>query len=494
MAEPLILAVDQGTTGTTCLLVGLDGRVVRRTYREVAVTYPQPGWVETDAEALWSSVAEAAGELLRGGDPAPVAIGITNQRETVVVAERETLQPVAPAIVWQCRRSAAICAAHRAAGEEPDLRRRTGLLLDPYFSATKLEWLLRERPELRARAERGELLATTVDGWLVARMTGGRSLGIDASNASRTLLYDLHRGDIDDELCAVFGVPRAMLPPVVGSAEKVGVTDPASFLGVELPITGIAGDQQAALFGQACLRPGMAKNTYGTGSFVLVNAGTDPVEPGHGLLTTVAWRAGGRDTFALEGSIFTTGAALRWLRDGLGMISSYDDVGPLVESVADTAGVHFIPALAGLGAPFWDPDARAAFTGITAGVTRAHLVRAVVESMALRTRDVVEAMEAAGAPPFTELRVDGGASVLDVLCRIQADLLGIPVARAATAETTAVGAAMLASVGAGLRSLDEVASTWSAGARFEPAEPGHRPAEPYAAWTSALARIRTGTA
>jgi glycerol kinase len=490
VAEPLILAVDQGTTGTTCLLVGLDGRVVRSAYREVAVRYPQPGWVEQDAEALWTSVAESAAELLGGGDPEPVAIGITNQRETVVVAERDTLRPVAPAIVWQCRRSAEICAAHRAAGEEPELRRRTGLLLDPYFSATKLEWLLRERPELRTRAERGELLATTVDGWLVARMTAGASQGVDASNGSRTLLYDLHRGDFDDELCAIFGVPPTMLPPVVGSAERVGVTDPASFLGVALPITGIAGDQQAALFGQACLRPGMAKNTYGTGSFVLVNAGTDALAPGHGLLTTVAWRTAGQDTFALEGSIFTTGAALRWLRDGLGMIASYDEVGPLVESVPDSAGVHFIPALAGLGAPFWDPDARAAFTGLTAGVTRAHLVRAVVESMALRTRDVVEAMEAAGAPRFNELRVDGGASVMDALCRIQADLLGIPVARAGTAETTAVGAAMLAAVGAGLRSLDEVASTWSAGARFEPAEPGRRPAAAYAAWTRALDHIR----
>ena len=491
MARPWILAVDQGTTGTTCLLVDLDGRVHRRAYREVAVRYPRPGWVEQDAEALWRSVCEATRELLDGADEAPVAIGITNQRETVVVAERATLTPVAPAIVWQCRRSAAICAEHRAKGEEPELRHRTGLLLDPYFSATKIEWLLREQPELRPRAERGELLATTVDGWLVARMTGGRTTGIDASNASRTLLYDLHRGDIDRDLCGVFGVPRALLPPVVGSAARVGTTDPSSFLGLELPITGIAGDQQAALFGQACLRPGMAKNTYGTGSFVLVNAGTEAVEPGHGLLTTVAWRAGGGDVFALEGSIFTTGAALRWLRDGLGFIASYEELGPLVDSVPDTAGVHFVPALAGLGAPFWDPDARAAFLGITAGVTRAHLVRAVVESIALRTRDVVEAMEAAGAPRFTELRVDGGASVMDVLCRIQADLLGLPVARASTSETTAVGAAMLAAVGAGLRTLDEVASTWTSGARFDPATPGTRPEAPYRAWQDAVARVRT---
>ncbi|HET9051103.1 MAG TPA: glycerol kinase GlpK, partial [Candidatus Dormibacteraeota bacterium] len=450
MTEPLLLAVDQGTTGTTCLLVRPDGSIARRAYREVPVSYPRPGWVEQDPEDLWVSVASAAAEVCEGMATRPAAIGITNQRETVVVVERGSLRPVAPAIVWQCRRSAGICEEHRAAGEEPELRRRTGLLLDPYFTATKIEWLLRERPELRARAERGELLATTVDGWLVARMTGGRALAVDAGNASRTLLYDLAGGDFDPELCAVFGIPHRMLPPVVGSAEQVGTTDPYLFLGMSVPIAGIAGDQQAALFGQACVRPGMAKNTYGTGSFVLVNAGAEPVAPGPGLLTTVAWRIGGADTFALEGSIFTTGAALRWLRDGIGLIRSYDEVGPLAETVPDTGGVHFVPALAGLGAPFWDPDARGAFVGMTAGTTRAHLVRAVLESMTLRTRDVVEAMEASGAPAFAELRVDGGASVIDALCRWQSDLLGIPVARAATAETTAVGAAMLAAVGVGL--------------------------------------------
>ncbi len=464
---------------------------MRRAYREVPVTYPRPGWVEQDAQALWRSVTEATAELLADGDAAPVAVGITNQRETVVVVERHGLRPVAPAIVWQCRRSAAICAEHRAAGDEPELRRRTGLLLDPYFSATKLEWLLREQPDLRARALRGELLATTVDGWLIARMTAGRTVGVDASNASRTLLYDLHTGDLDAGLCAVFGIPPSLLPPVVGSATPIGVTEPGVFCGLRIPITGVAGDQQAALFGQACVSPGMAKNTYGTGSFVLVNAGETPVEAGHGLLTTVAWRLDGRDTFALEGSIFTTGAALRWLRDGAGLIDAYEEVGPLVESVPDAAGVHFVPALAGLGAPWWDPDARAAFLGITAGVTRAHLVRAVVESMAWRTRDVVEAMEAAGSPAFAELRVDGGASVMDALCRIQSDLLGIPVARASTAETTAVGAAMLAAVGAGLRTPAEVAAGWRPGARFEPARPARRPEAAYAAWRAALDTVRT---
>jgi glycerol kinase len=489
VTEPLLLAVDQGTTGTTVLLVSADGRVRRRSYREVPVVHPQPAWVEQDAELLWRSVMEGVAEVVDPAEP-PVAVGITNQRETVIVVERDTLRPVAPAIVWQCRRSAALCAAHRAGGEEPELRRRTGLLLDPYFSATKIEWLLRERPELRARAERGELCATTVDGFLVARMTGGRRFAVDASNASRTLLYDLHRGGFDDDLCARFGVPVALLPEVVGSAEHVAFTDPAAFCGLRLPITGIAGDQQAALFGQACLSPGMAKNTYGTGSFVLVNAGSRPVPPGHGLLTTVAWRLDDGDHFALEGSIFTTGAALRWLRDGLCLISSYDEVGPLAESVPDSAGVHFVPALAGLGAPYWDAGARGAFLGLTAAAGRAHLVRAVVESMALRTRDVIEAMEASGGMRLEELRVDGGATVMDFLCQLQADQLAVPVARAATAESTALGAAWLAAVGAGLASPAEIATRYRPGRRFLPAT-AERPADGYAEWRAAVDQVRS---
>jgi glycerol kinase len=491
VGAPLLLAVDQGTTGTTALLVGLDGTVHRRAYREVPVRYPRPGWVEQDGEALWSSVVEACRELL-DGEARPAALGIANQRETVVVFERATLRCVAPPIVWQCRRSAPLCEAHRRAGEEPDLRARTGLLLDPYFSATKLEWLLRERPELRGPAERGELCATTVDGWLVARLTGGRQVATDPSNASRTLLWNLRDGAFDPALCELFGVPPAMLPEVRDSAGRVGTTDPASFLGLSVPIAGIAGDQQAALFGQACVSAGMSKNTYGTGSFVLCNVGTEAVEPGHGLLTTVAWRLGGRDSFALEGSIFVTGAALTWLRDGLGLIGSAAEAGPLFDSVPDSNGCHFVPALAGLGAPYWDSGARGALLGLTAGVTRAHVVRAVVESMALRTRDVVEAMEAAGAD-LDELRVDGGASVMDGMLQLQADLLGLPVARAATAETTGLGAAWLAAVGEGLLAgPEEVAAAWRPGRRFEPATPGVRPVEPYEAWRAAVARVRSG--
>ncbi|HEY2703707.1 MAG TPA: glycerol kinase GlpK [Candidatus Dormibacteraeota bacterium] len=492
MAEPLLLAVDQGTTGTTALLVGLDGTLHRRAYREVPVVYPRPGWVEQDAEALWSSVLGACQELLEG-EVQPAALGITNQRETVVVFERDTLRPVAPAIVWQCRRSAEICDAHRRAGDEPELRARTGLLLDPYFTATKLEWLLRERPELRARAERGELCAATVDGWLVARLTGGRRIATDPSNASRTLLWDLHAGAFDPALCDLFGVPAALLPEVTGSAGHAGDTDPGAFLGRRVAIRGIAGDQQAALFGQACVTPGMSKNTYGTGSFLLCNLGERIPEPAHGLLTTVAWRLDGHDSFALEGSIFVTGAGLTWLRDGLGLIDAPAEAGPLFDSVPDSNGCHFVPALAGLGAPYWDSGARGALLGLTAGVTRAHVVRAVVEAMALRTRDVVEAMEVAGAN-FAELRVDGGASVMDGMLQLQADLLGIPVARTSTAETTALGAAWLAAVGAGLLDGPQaVAGAWRPGRRFEPAEPGRRPVAAYAAWQEAVRRVRSAS-
>ena len=492
MTAPRVLAVDQGTSGTTCLVVGVDGYVAGRGYAEVPVAYPRDGWVEQDAEALWRSVLAAAAEAIAAaGDPGPVAVGITNQRETAVVFERESLVPVAPAIVWQCRRSAEICAAHREAGEEAWLRERTGLVLDPYFTATKLEWLFADQPELLRRGRAGELCAGTVDTFLLARMTGGAVFATDPSNASRTLLYDLHHADFDERLCAAFGVPAAVLPSIVPSAGRAGFTDPGAFLGLRLPISGIAGDQQAALAGQACVRPGMSKNTYGTGSFVLANAGTAVPRPVDGLLTTVAWRIGGIDTFALEGSIFVTGAALRWLRDGLEMIGSVEEAGPLFDSVPDSNGCIFVPALAGLGAPFWDPHARGALLGLTAGVRRAHVVRAVVESMAYRTRDVVEAMEAGGGLRLDELRVDGGASVMDGLCQLQADVLGIAVMRAATADSTALGAAMLAAVGEDLvDGLAGLEAAHRAGRCFTPVSPGARPDAPYAAWRKAVARVR----
>jgi glycerol kinase len=492
MTAARVLAIDQGTSGTTCLVVGVDGEIHGRGHADVPVRYPRDGWVEQDADQLWQSVlAAAAAAITAAAGQAPVAVGITNQRETAVMFERDSLRPVAPAIVWQCRRSAGLCAAHRERGEEETLRRRTGLLLDPYFTATKLEWLLASLPDLHARALRGELCAGTVDTWLVARLSAGAELVTDASNASRTLLYDLRAGDFDDDLCAQFSIPRALLPEVRASAGPVAVTDPDAFLGLRLPISGIAGDQQAALFGQACLQPGMSKNTYGTGSFVLVNTGSVPPAPVHGLLGTVAWRLDGGDTFALEGSIFVTGAGLSWLRDGLGLLTESAQAGPLFDSVPDSNGCIFVPALSGLGAPYWDPDARGAFVGLSAGVTRAHLVRAVVEAMAYRTRDVVEAVEAGSGISLEELRVDGGASVMDGLCQFQADLLGLTVSRAASTETTALGAAMLAAVGEGLiEAPGGVAAAYKPGRRFTPAQPGVRPEAPYAAWRRAVERVR----
>jgi glycerol kinase len=491
VSAPLLLAIDQGTSGTTCLVVGTDGEIHGRGHAAVGVRYPRDGWVEQDAEELWQSVLTAARAAIDAAGAVPVAIGITNQRETAVVFERDGLLPVAPAIVWQCRRSAPLCAAHRARGEEDMVRARTGLLLDPYFTATKLEWLFSEQPDLLVRARRGDLCAGTVDTWLIARLSGGTALVTDASNASRTLLYDLAAGDFARDLCDLFAIPDTALAAVRPSAGRVAMTAPSSFLGLSLPVSGIAGDQQAALFGQACLRTGMSKNTYGTGSFVLVNTGPAAPQPVHGLLGTVAWRLGSRDTFALEGSIFVTGAGLSWLRDGLGIISAPDEAGPLFESVTDSNGCIFVPALSGLGAPFWDPHARGALLGLSAGVTRAHVVRAVVEAMAYRTRDVVEAVEEGSGIVLAELRVDGGASVMDGLCQFQADLLGLPVTRAASAETTAVGAAMLAAVGEGLIDAPGgVEDAYRAGRRFEPAEPGVRPQAPYAAWRMAVDRVR----
>jgi glycerol kinase len=490
VSDPLVLAVDQGTSGTTSLLVTPGGEVAGRAYEPVRVAYPRDGWVEQDAEELWRSVQAACAAVVRDTDGSPVALGITNQRETLVVFDRRTLRPVAPAIVWQDRRTAAICAEHRDRGEEEAIRRRTGLIVDPYFTATKIEWLLRQDPSLRARAERGEICATTVDGWLVARLTAGAVVSTDASNASRTLLCDLRGGGFDPDLCALFSVPERLLPEVRDSAGVAGETAPEELCGLRIPIAGVAGDQQAALFGQACLRPGMSKNTYGTGSFVLTNCGTDAPQAAHGVLTTVAWRIDGTTTYALEGSIFVTGAALRWLVE-LGLLTTPADAAGVFDSVADAGGCYFVPALTGLGAPWWDPDARGAFLGLSAGATRAHMVRAVVESMAYRTRDVVEAMEQVSGLPFEELRVDGGASRIDGLCQFQADLLGIPVTRAASVEATAFGAAMLAALGSELIDLAAVEHAWSPGRRFEPASSGSRPSEAYAGWLDAVQRVRT---
>jgi glycerol kinase len=413
-----------------------------------------------------------------------IAIGITNQRETLVVWDRQTLDPLAPAIVWQDRRTAGACDLLRKAGHEPRVREVTGLVLDPYFTATKLAWAV-EHVDGAANAAVG-----TVDTWLVARLSAGRDHVTDASNASRTLLFDIDRGAWSEEMADLFGVSLANLPRVVDSSGEISATNPDVFGGIAAPITGIAGDQQAALFGQACTTAGMAKNTYGTGSFVLMQTGLDRVASTSGMLTTVAWRRAARLSYALEGAIFITGAALQWLRDGLGIIGSAAEAGPLASSVADSGGVFLVPAFVGLGAPHWDPYARGTIVGLTRGSGRAQLVRAAVESMAYQTRDVVEAMEKDLGSPMRELRVDGGAAVMDVLCQFQADLLGIPVRRPRNTETTALGAAFLAGLGAGAWDDAGLKGLWKLDREFEPAMSRDEADSLQSRWREAVARSR----
>ncbi len=467
MAERgVVLSLDEGTTGATAVAVGLDGEVRGKGYREITQHYPQPAWVEHDALEIWAAVQRSAGEALAaaGAEPSEVrAVGITNQRETLVAWDRKTLQPLAPAIVWQDRRTADVCERLRDAGNGPRVREVTGLVLDPYFTATKLAWLIQNVDGLDNAA------FGTVDSWLVARLSGGRDHVTDASNASRTLLFDIGKGAWSEEMAALFGVPLNNLPRVVDSAGEISSTDRDAFGGVDAPISGIAGDQQAALFGQSCTEVGMAKNTYGTGSFLLVQTGTGRVDSTSGMLTTVAWRRDGGLRYALEGSIFITGAALQWLRDGLGIIASAAEAGPLAASVPDSGGVFLVPAFVGLGAPHWDPHARGTIVGLTRGSGRAQLVRAAVESMAYQTKDVVDAMQVDLSSPLRELRVDGGAAVMDVLCQFQADLLGLPVLRPRQTETTALGAAFLAGVGAGIWAEGDLATLWKLDREFEPA-------------------------
>jgi glycerol kinase len=493
--EAVLLAIDQGTTGTHVLLVDPRGRVVRRAYREITQYYPRPGWVEHDAQEIWQSVLDCTREVLAGeaAETSVAAVGITNQRETLVLWDRNSLKPVAHAIVWQCRRSAGICRQLKEAGREPLVRERTGLLLDPYFSGTKLKWLLDSDAEIRRRADAGELAFGTIDTWLVARLTGGREHVTEPGNASRTLLYDIGRMRWDPDLLAMLEVPAAVLPDVRDSSGDFGRTDPEAFGGLDLPIRGIAGDQQAALFGQACFSPGMCKNTYGTGSFVLLNTGGDLQISQHGMLGTVAWRLDGAVTYAVEGAIFVTGAALQWLRDGLGIIKSSSEAGPIAVAHTDTGGVYLVPAFVGLGAPYWDPEARGVIAGLTRGSNRDDLVRAAVESMAYQTVDVVEAMAADAMRP-TELRVDGGASVMDALLQLQADLLEIPVVRSESAETTSLGASFLAGLAAGVwGSLDEISATWQESGRFLPAMGEEERMRRMDGWHRAVDRARGGS-
>jgi len=471
MKDQLILALDQGTTSSRAILFDRAGRIVDAVQRDFPQHFPEPGRVEHDPKDIWSSQVSVAAEVLakRGLAGADIAaIGITNQRETTVVWDRATGEPVYNAIVWQDRRTASFCDELKAAGHADLIRAKTGLVLDAYFSGTKVKWILDNVPGARERAVRGELCFGTVDSWLVWKLTRGKQHITDTSNASRTLLFNIHSLQWDDELLALFDVPRAMLPEVRPSSECYGYTDPERF-GSAIPIAGIAGDQQAALFGQLCTSPGMVKNTYGTGCFLLMNTGDTPVTSANQLLTTVGWTIGAHTTYALEGSVFVGGAAVQWLRDGLKLIDASSDINTLAASVPDSDGVVFVPALTGLGAPYWDPHARGAILGITRGTTDAHLARATLEGIAYQVHDIVRAMEADAGTQCTELRVDGGASASDLLLQIQADLLRTRIVRPASIEITALGAAYLAGLAVGYwPSIDALQQQWTADRNFGP--------------------------
>jgi glycerol kinase len=491
-----VLAIDAGTTGVTALIVTSDGAIAGRGYQEFRQYFPQPGWVEHLPEGIWQATLGASAQALAAaGSPDVTCVGITNQRETAVLWDRTTLAAPHRAIVWQDRRTAAICDELRAAGHEPRVAELTGLRIDPYFTATKLTWLSQHEPRVWAGVADGSVAVGTVDSYLIARLTGGRRHVSDASNASRTLLFDIEAGQWSAELCQLFGVPPHALPEVVPSTGIVGYTDPAAFLGLELPVAGVAGDQQAALFGQACFAPGAAKCTYGTGSFVLVSTGGSIVRSRAGLLSTVAWlTTSGELTYALEGSVFVTGAAIQWLRDGLGLLDNASQSEALARSVPDSGGVVFVPALTGLGAPDWDPSARGAMFGLTRGTTRAHLLRAALEAIAFEVRDVVDVMTAegggapAGAGGGAALRVDGGASANDLLLQLQADQLQRPVERPVVAETTALGAAFLAGLATGVwSSREQLAATWQLDRRFTP---GPRDEASHARWRRAVERTK----
>jgi len=444
-----ILALDQGTTGSTALVIHQEGQVLARAYREFTQHFPRPGWVEHDPNEILDVTIDAAREALASAGEVPAGIGITNQRETVVVWDRATLDPLAQAIVWQDRRTADTCQALRASGVEPQVRERTGLLLDPYFSATKLAWLLEHDAALRTRAVRGEVAAGTIDSWLIARLTGGRRHATDHTNASRTLLYNIQARDWDPEQLSLFGIPPEILPDIVPSSGIIGESA-SSVFGSALPIAGVAGDQQAALYGQGCVTPGLAKNTYGTGAFLLLNTGRERAVSSHGLLTTIACDGSGQPCYALEGSVFIAGAAVQWLRDGLGLLASAAESEDLARSVTDTGGVHFVPAFVGLGSPHWEPAARGTITGLTRGTTAAHLVRAALEAMAFSSRDLLQAMTNDAGIDIPALRVDGGAVANSWLMQFQADVLGIAVERPDMIETTAAGAAALAGLALGV--------------------------------------------
>jgi glycerol kinase len=498
-----ILALDQGTTSSRAIVFDRAGRIAGVAQEEFPQIYPQPGWVEHDPEAIWNTQIHTARRALAGAGieaTQVAAIGITNQRETTLVWDRETGQPLHNAIVWQCRRTAAMCDRLRDEGWTDPVRAKTGLVIDAYFSGTKLAWLLEQVPGLREKAARGKALFGTVDSFLIWRLSGGRLHVTDASNASRTMLLNIHSLDWDDEILAELKIPRAMLPQVQPCSHVYGSTE-AALLGAEVPIAGAAGDQQAALFGQTCFEPGQAKNTYGTGSFLLLNTGPQAVASEHGLLTTIAWQLaeGGPVTYALEGSVFITGAAIQWLRDGLGILSHAAESEDLARQVADTGGVYLVPAFVGLGAPYWDAYARGTLVGLTRGTDRRHLARAALEAICYQSRDVLEAMIADASAALSTgagialeaLRADGGAAANNLLMQLQADLLGVPVQRPAVTETTALGAAYLAGLAVGYwPDLAEIASQWRVDAEFKPAMPAEQRDALYAGWQRAVARAR----
>jgi glycerol kinase len=486
-----VLALDQGTTSSRAIVFDHTGSVQATAQQEFEQIFPEPGWVEHDATEIWASQSGVMHEVLaKAGIGARdlAAVGITNQRETTVVWERATGRPIANAIVWQDRRTAPMCDELRAAGKAATFAAKTGLVLDAYFSGTKLRWLLDHVHGARAQAAKGELAFGTIDTWLLWQLTNGRVHATDPSNASRTLLFDIHSGEWDDELLALLDIPREVLPAVVPSS---GVCAETSIDGVTVPIGGIAGDQQAALFGQACLEPGLAKNTYGTGCFLLLNTGAKAVASRNNLLTTVAWKRDGRLDYALEGSVFVAGAVVQWLRDGLQIIRNAGDIEALAAGVADNGGIYFVPAFTGLGAPHWDAYARGAIFGLTRGATGAHLARAALESIAFQSADVLDAMQKDAGLTLTELRVDGGATANNLLMQFQADLLGVPVVRPKVSETTALGAAYLAGLATGYwKNADDVRSNWQVDRRFEPMMPRERAAELRASWDKAVARAK----
>jgi len=486
-----VLALDQGTTSSRAIVFDHSGSIVAVAQKEFPQIFPKPGWVEHNPRDIWSSQAGVAAEALTKAKASPTdvaAIGITNQRETTIVWDRTTGEPICNAIVWQDRRTASICDRLKARKLDRVIRRKTGLIVDAYFSATKVQWILANVKGAKARAKAGELAFGTVDSWLVWNLTNGRVHATDASNASRTMLYDISKGTWDDELLKIFGVPRSMLPEVRSSSEVYGDT---GLLGALIPIAGIAGDQQAALFGQACTKPGMAKNTYGTGCFMLMNTGTRRIASKNNLLTTVAWRIGNKTEYALEGSIFIAGAVVQWLRDGLHFFRASPEIEALASSVPDTGGVYLVPAFAGLGAPHWDQYARGTIVGLTRGSTKAHIARAALEAIALQTMEVLKAMEKDADIHLKQLRVDGGASANDLLMQLQADLLGATVVRPKVAETTALGAAYLAGLAVGFwKSQADIARQWQVDKTFTPhMKPSARKAIANG-WERALSRAK----